>query len=384
MYSKNLIITILFLITFTLLNLIISLSLTDFYFTYALDDAYIHMSIVRHLVEDGMWSLDGYTYASASSSPLWIIVLSPFYMIFGTKLFVYIPFALNVLFQILSLSLIFKIVKKYSKKELHYIYGIFIVVATPFIALTFGGMEHSLQLYLVLLFVSAFLNYMSEPNFKKFQLYLVVLSPFVVFVRYEDFALTTLISLAIFFYFKNWRLTLNIIFSSIIFVIIFGLISKYVWHVSFLPTPIIAKSIVGDANLLLGLKYIIANFVGNVNPYITLLYIFNILILLHSYISNRRNFFILSLVFILTLFAHLSFDRVGQLWLYRYEAYLMLFGVLNILLYLYTIYPKYIKYSIYYYFYYYRLFLKEWFIQSIIHFWLLKISMNNRYRWQNF
>ena len=193
--NKNLLITIGFLLLITIISLIFSLNLTQGNFTYALDDPYIHMSTVKHFAEQGIWSVDGNTYASASSSPLWVIILTPLYLLFGAKLFIYMPFALNVLFQILSLVLIFKIVKKNTHYELHYLFGITIVLFTPFVALSFGGMEHSLQVFLVLLFINSFASYAQDPNSKKIQVNLLILSPFVVFVRYEDFALIVVTSL---------------------------------------------------------------------------------------------------------------------------------------------------------------------------------------------
>ena len=181
--NKNLLITIGFMLFVTTISFMVSFYLTKGNFTYALDDPYIHMSTVKHFVQQGIWSVDGNTYASASSSPLWVFVLSLFYFLLGAKFFIYVPFVLNILFQVLSLILVFNIVKKFTQKDLHYLFGMTIVLFTPFIALSFGGMEHSLQIYLILLFIKYLMSYIQNPNLTKNKIILLVISPFVVFVR---------------------------------------------------------------------------------------------------------------------------------------------------------------------------------------------------------
>ncbi len=45
--------------------------------TYAVDDAYIHLAIARHLATDGTFGLVAHRYESASSAPLWDLLLAP-------------------------------------------------------------------------------------------------------------------------------------------------------------------------------------------------------------------------------------------------------------------------------------------------------------------
>ena len=45
-------------------------------FVYTLDDAYIHLTIGRTLAEHGVWGVSPREYSSASSSPLWTILLA--------------------------------------------------------------------------------------------------------------------------------------------------------------------------------------------------------------------------------------------------------------------------------------------------------------------
>jgi len=343
--NKNFIITVVFLLLLTVVSLIFSLYLTQGHFTYALDDPYIHMSTVKHFAEQGIWSVDGVTYASASSSPLWVILLTPFYLLFGAKIFVYIPFTLNVLFQVLSLGLIFQMIEKYTNHNLHYVFGIMMALMTPFIALSFGGMEHSLQIFLVLLFINAFVAYTIQPNNNTNIAPLLILAPFVVFVRYEDLALVMVTSLIILIYFKNWRLSIGLVLTSLIFVVFFGLWSKFVLDLGFVPSSIMAKSVLGDKfNPLILVKSTLVKFRGQLfQPHILTLYLLNIFIFIKSIFLGKKQLMLLSSLFILTLFIHLAFAKLG--WLYRYEAYLMVFGLMNIFLFVNVVYEKNMKWT---------------------------------------
>src|SRR3982751_1916733 len=51
-------------------------------YAYSSDDAYIHLGIARQLVQHRVWGIDASGFASTSSSPGWIILLS----LLGAKL----------------------------------------------------------------------------------------------------------------------------------------------------------------------------------------------------------------------------------------------------------------------------------------------------------
>jgi hypothetical protein len=51
-------------------------------FAYPSDDAYIHLGVARHLVEDRVWGIDASGFSSTSSSPGWTILLA----LLGAKL----------------------------------------------------------------------------------------------------------------------------------------------------------------------------------------------------------------------------------------------------------------------------------------------------------
>ena len=131
---------------------------------------------------------------------------------------------------------------------------------------------------------------------------------------------------------------MSLVFSSLAFVILFGLWSKLIFNLGFVPSSIVAKSMIGsEINFVSQAKSIIEMFARQLlQPHIVVLYILNVLILIKSSLLDKKNLVVLSVVFIATLFIHLAFAKLG--WLYRYEAYLVVFGLLNILIYIYTIY----------------------------------------------
>lgn len=75
--------------------LVVSLARNDGHLVFALDDAGIHMSIARQLVEHGTWGVTDGVYVSASSSPLWTFALSGLMLISPVPDSVW-PLALNV------------------------------------------------------------------------------------------------------------------------------------------------------------------------------------------------------------------------------------------------------------------------------------------------
>lgn len=327
------------LLILTFATLVYSLKVyTNVFFTYALDDTYIHLSMAKNLATKFILSVDGYHYANASSSPLYTIILAFFYVL-PDKLFYYIPFVLNILSQILILIVVKKIIEEIFLYKIHHLQMILLFLLTPFIPLSFGGMEHSLQILLILLLLYNFLLLLEDTKNQKIKITMVILAPFVAFVRYENFALIFMISFVIALFKKDYIFSIILFISSFFFVFLFGLWSLH-FGLGFFPSSIMAKSIVGDQlNLISLISKVFYNLTEKLKLgiYIDVLIIINLLILLKS--KNNRLFY-LSLIFILTTLIHASFSRMGVHYFYRYDAYLVLLGIINIYIFLNDVTPK--------------------------------------------
>jgi len=329
-WDSDLKISIVFLIGMTCSALVAALSLSEWNFSYALDDAYIHMSIVKNFVNHGYWGIDAYSHASASSSPLWILILSPFFAIFGEALFVYIPFALNISFQVASIYLVLQIVSTFSTQNKQYVYMIAMVLVTPFIPLTFGGMEHSLQIFLILLMLKYLLSYIEKEDIYSRNA-MLALSPFIVFVRYEDLAFIAAVAISLALFKRKYLLSILLLLSGVLFIVIFGFVSKKYLGLDYIPSSILAKSALGkEFHLIQFIKLLAFKFLNNMwLPHIFLLYIINVLILYKTYLQDKAlNYLVV--IFLVTTMFHAAFGAFG--WLYRYEAYLVVFGLMNIMI----------------------------------------------------
>lgn len=112
--------------------------------SYALDDAYIHLAMGRQFGDTGIWGLGGH-FASASSSPLWTVMLAACELLglLGT----YTPLVANLLLLIPLCALAVTWLTDAGWRlwtATGWIIGAAIVAAVP--ALVLAGMEHVLQL----------------------------------------------------------------------------------------------------------------------------------------------------------------------------------------------------------------------------------------------
>jgi hypothetical protein len=142
------------LIVATAVLVVLSIVRNDGHLVYALDDAAIHMSMVKNLAEHGTWGVVPHHYVSASSSPGWVLLLlGPVYLLPGTLNV--LPLVVNLLSAVAIVWLLAREQRFLQPQRRDWLSGILlaelIVVAMLLPTAVLVGMEHTTQALLVLL-----------------------------------------------------------------------------------------------------------------------------------------------------------------------------------------------------------------------------------------
>lgn len=324
---------------------------TGGHYTYSLDDPYIHMAVAKNLSESGNWGITKYEFSSSSSSLLWTLLLSGTYSMFGVNEFS--PLIINILAAAISVFVLYLLFMKLQPAPPRF-YVLASLVAIIFLAelpsLIFTGMEHSLQILIVILFVHFSSRVLSEEKNEKSYtniISLLALSLMVTFIRYEGISLIFIVSI-LFILRGRWGLSIAIALLGFIPSTTYGLISTSnggYW----LPNTVLIKA--GGPNFT-SLYEILVNIINTLYrimlaPEILLL-IFTSLALYIMHFNKRghtneykRNFLI---IFFLTALLQSEFSSIGQVgsnvYFYRYEAYCVVLGLLAIFFHLYEYLPN--------------------------------------------
>ncbi len=149
-----------------LIYFLIMMSKTDWTFTYLLDDAYIHLALAKNFALYDVWGVTRHAFSSSSSSPIFTGLVALFIKIFGN--IPSIPLVFNFL---LTVGIIFFLTKYYVRFYDNTAMVVGSVLVTTFSAALylqiFSGMEHILQVFLVILNIYFLTDWVSN-NFKKY------------------------------------------------------------------------------------------------------------------------------------------------------------------------------------------------------------------------
>jgi hypothetical protein len=133
----------------------LALKKTGGHFCYPLDDPFIHMALAKNVALHGNWGINANDWTSTSSSPLFTILLSLLFKVFSIN--VYMPMVLSCGGTLLALVVMQRELNRHSSlttvNQGLLIIGTIIIGTIP--AMTLLGMEHTLQIAFVLLFVHA-------------------------------------------------------------------------------------------------------------------------------------------------------------------------------------------------------------------------------------
>ena len=124
------------------------------HFIYTLDDPYINMAMAKNLALHGVWGVSPYEFSSSTSTPFFMLLLSLIYRLTGPDQFV--PFALSWVFGLCSIYVAWQIVTESLTILWQTVALVAVVLFAPLFVVGTLGMEHSLHLFLTLLFLKHF------------------------------------------------------------------------------------------------------------------------------------------------------------------------------------------------------------------------------------
>jgi hypothetical protein len=286
---------------------------------YALDDAYIHMAMARNLAEHGVFGVTPYAFTSSSSSPLWTLLLAGLFRVLGAR--GWLPLALNVVFAGLLLAVAEAVLRDHGVRPVSRALALVaVVVLTPLPPLVLVGQEHILHAALTVAF-AGLLSSAASPRA------LLLLAPLLTATRYEGLFLV-LVACLVLAARRRWGLAVALGIVSLLPPLAYGLVSvAHGWYP--LPNPVILKGALGEG--LTGWRRIaLVPFLGGGGelvrtPHLLSLFALAAVTLLARWRSPSSREGTLLVAFLGTSILHLQYARTG--WFYRYEAYLVAFGV---------------------------------------------------------
>jgi hypothetical protein len=223
-------------------------------FSYALDDAYIHLTLARELVA-GHFGIDGTELSSPSSSIVWPFLLAVWAL---CPWFEWVPLAINCLCCLGLAAVVERIVTRSlsgpSGHELPRVRAVVTLslvtlVAIDAIPCVFLGLEHSLQLLASGLAILGLMNYCQSGELRPRDFAPLFLSPL---VRYENLGLA-LAGVVFLLLERKWVYSLSGVLLALAGPLFFGLFLQSK-GLPFLPTSIVAKTDFLGTSSLLGLS----------------------------------------------------------------------------------------------------------------------------------
>lgn len=320
-----------------------------------LDDAYIHMAMARALAEHSVYGLTPREFASASSSPLWVLALSIAYAVFGAGEGV--AFVLNILAAIGLLLVAAEQLSRPADTAVTLVNAargtrwqtvggawrvgwaitgaVALMLATAPITLVLGAMEHVAHAALMLIAVDAVARRLSDTDELVDGLVLYFALFALPLVRYESLWLGALAVLGGLIA-RQWLFAIAALLVTAAGPYLFGAISMTEgWWM--LPTPILVKTGLGDL-LTQGSPWVLAKFllwypVKRLVVYVPLLAALmavSAIVLLWVAVRDRqiikRAWWIALALSLAGAWIHATFGHFG--WGGRYEGYLLaLFSV---------------------------------------------------------
>lgn len=270
---------------------------------YTLDDPYIHLALAKQIFS-GHYGINPSEFSAPSSSILWPFLLAPFTLLGPAMLLV--PLALNVLFSYLTFTQLTWLLRRLSTGPKLVILAGW-MLSTNFYGLIFNGMEHCLQVLLVVVIARAVLDREFRGTAMPLLGYAAIAA--LPLVRYEGLAVSMPVLLYLLIKGERAR---PVLCGALIVAVVAGF-SLFLQHigVGWLPSSVIAKS---DTS---GLKSVVLNAINQFEKYGWLI----VALLVMCAFFIRRRALVMMLVTVTAL--HVLAGKNG--WYGRYEIYWLSF-----------------------------------------------------------
>jgi len=209
-------------------------------FVYMLDDAYIHLAIAKNLAAHGVWGVTRFQFGSASSSPLWTLLLAGIFRVLGPHELV--PLIINLIVGIGVVLAAGRLLRRLQVgTSLAMVALVALVLAVPLPTLIFSGMEHTLHTLLCLLFLDASLTLLSAPSAgRRVWAVSLLLAALLPLARYESAFLIAVVG-GVLLLQKRYTGLLLLAFASLVPICAFGLYSLHNGSY-FLPNSVLLKA----------------------------------------------------------------------------------------------------------------------------------------------
>ncbi|ANF50257.1 hypothetical protein A0O34_06875 [Chryseobacterium glaciei] len=236
---KNFIISASVFFGICVIYFLIMISKTEGNFTYILDDAYIHLAIAKNFALHDVWGMTKYSFSSSSSSPIFTFILSVLIIVFGNNEL--IPLVFNVAVSLLIIVFLNRYYSSFFDKNKHIIIAsLFTLFFAVLHIQIFTGMEHSLQVLIVIVNIFYFQKWIKsdfKDQLSSYWFYATIL--LLGLVRFES--MFYFVSLAfVFLLIKRYKEVVLTLILGFVPILIFGYFN-YQKDGYFFPNSVVVK-----------------------------------------------------------------------------------------------------------------------------------------------
>ena len=311
---KRVIVPVVVFLVALMIPVILSLRANDGHFVYTLDDPYIHLALSENIAS-GHYGINQNESTAPSSSVLWPFLLVPFSILPYAFL---APLLLNTIFALITIYLLCRF---FGRGGL--LFAIASIFAFNLAGLVFTGMEHSLQLLLVVM-IAIGVSTILESRRVSVPAWLAVSLVAAPLIRYECLAVSLPVLVFLFAAGEKKKAVLLFIVTAVLL----GVFSLFLIRMGLSPMPasVNAKSVVvSDSGSIVSILGNLVNSVKSFRGIVQLLLLIPFVFVLFSGKRSRLEK-LLSGAVIGSIVLHLLVGRSG--WFHRYAVYMWAFSVL--------------------------------------------------------